>query len=75
MNEIQPPVTIQEMMMATGQGRETVKALIRTGQLPGQELGQRYVIPRGEFDAWYEGKWTPKPVEPRAPPSADPDAV
>lgn len=66
MTDKQPPATIKDLMLITGLGRETVKALIRTGHLPGQKLGQRYVIPRGEFDAFYEGRWESKakPIEP-----------
>lgn len=63
----QPPATIQDLMIASGLGRDKVKALILLGQLPGRKIGNRYVIPKGEFDRWYRGEWEPKPLEPIAP--------
>lgn len=57
MTDKQPPATVADLMHVTGLGRETVKSLIRDGRLPGQKLGKKYVIPRGEFDRWYEGRW------------------
>lgn len=62
MSDIKPPATVQDLMKASGLGRETVKALIRKGRLPGQKLGKKYVVPRGEFERWYAGEWKPQPA-------------
>lgn len=64
--DIRPPASLQDVMTATGLGRESVKALIRTGQLPGHKLGRRYVIPRDAFDAFCAGDWEPRsqPIQP-----------
>jgi len=67
MTDIPAPATVAELMAATGLGRDSVRRAIREGQLPGRLIGRRYVITRGEFDAFVEGRWQPKPVEPIRP--------
>lgn len=63
-----PPRPLTDLMAATGLGRDAVKAAIRNGELPGQKIGDRYVIPDAWFRAWERREWipTPKP-EPSEP--------
>lgn len=63
---IPAPATVADLMAATGLGRDRVRQAIREGQLPGQQIGRSYVIPAGEFAAYIEGRWEPKP-KPAAP--------
>ncbi len=58
-----PPRPLADLITASGLSRDTVKALIRTGQLPGYKAGRKYVIPADAFDAWCRGEWQPRPVE------------
>lgn len=67
MTDIPKPATVADLMKATGLGRDAVRKAIREGQLPGRLISRRYVITRGEFDAFIEGRWQPRPVEPIRP--------
>lgn len=51
----------RDLMAATGLGRDTVKAAIRSGELPGYLVGRTYVVPEDAFQAFCEGRWTPVP--------------
>ncbi len=66
-----PPATIEDLMYVTGLGRDSVRELVKSGQLPGRKLGGKYVIPAGEFDKFVAGEWTPEPI--RAVTSLRPD--
>ena len=61
MSTERPPKTVRELQAITGLSAPTVKAAIRTGELPGYKVGRRYVIPADAFDAFREGRWVPKP--------------
>lgn len=61
MTHEQSPKTVHDLMQVTGLGRESVKAGIRTGELPGHKVGSRYVVPHEAFTAFCEGRWTPNP--------------
>ena len=67
MTDVPPPATVADLMAATGLGRDAVRKAIREGQLPGRKIGRKYVIPRGEFNAYIDGRWTPRPQEPIRP--------
>lgn len=58
--------TWEDLRAITGLGRETIKALIRAGELPGYKLGSRYVIPAAAFEAFCRGEWqaNPHPILP-----------
>lgn len=60
-SRVAPPRTYQDLMTVTGLSRETVKAAIRTGELPGYKVGERYVVPAEAFDAFCAGTWVPNP--------------
>lgn len=55
------PATWQELADAAGLSEPTCKAAIRLGQLPGQKIGKKYVIPREAFERWKRGEWVPMP--------------
>lgn len=57
-----PPRPLADLIVASGLSRDTVKALIRAGQLPGYKAGRKYVIPADAFDAWCRGEWEPRPT-------------
>jgi excisionase family DNA binding protein len=48
-------------MRVCGLGRETVRAAIRTGELPGYQIGKKYVVPAEAFDRFCRGDWQPAP--------------
>lgn len=50
----------KDLMAITGLGRETVKACIRTGSLPGYLAGRTYVVPVEAFEAFKRGEWVPQ---------------
>lgn len=52
-----PTDGVKHLMRVTGLGRETVKAAIRTGELPGYLVGHRYTVPEDAFRAFCEGRW------------------
>ena len=56
-----PKTGYRELMKITGLGRETVKAAIRTGELPGAHIGKSYIVPEAALIAFSEGRWTPQP--------------
>jgi excisionase family DNA binding protein len=51
----------RDLMRVTGLGRDTVKAAIRSGELPGYLVGRTYVVPAEAFEAFCRGAWTPQP--------------
>ncbi len=58
------PKSVADLMKATGLGRDSVRAAIRTGSLPGYYIpgtGDRgqYVVPGEAFDAFCRGEWVP----------------
>jgi hypothetical protein len=55
------PVTIEEVMAATGLGPYQVRADVRAGLLPGRMRGARLVCPRGLWERYLAGDWTPRP--------------
>lgn len=59
-----PTDGVRRLMGATGLGRETVKAAIRTGELPGYLVGSRYTVPREAFERFCRGEWVrdPRPI-------------
>ncbi len=63
MTDHHPPKTVADLMTVTGLGRDSVRAAIRTGQLPGYYLGHgsrgHYVIPNEAFAAFCAGTWVP----------------
>jgi excisionase family DNA binding protein len=54
------PATVRDLCEVTGLSRPTVCAAVRTGELPGYKIGERYVIPRDAFDAFCRGEWVPQ---------------
>ena len=50
-----------DLCRVTGLGRETVKAAIVAGELPGYLIGSRYIVPAEAFDAFCRGEWRPAP--------------
>lgn len=50
----------RDLMAITDLGRETVKAAIRTGELPGYLVGRTYVVPAEAFEAFKRGEWIPQ---------------
>lgn len=78
----QPPKTVADLMDVTGLGRDSVRAAIRTGELPGHYVAGRYVIPGEAFDRFCRGEWVPQvrpvftePVRPRRRPADPADFV
>jgi hypothetical protein len=59
------PKTIADLMEVTGLGRDTVRAAIRTGSLPGYYVTHdgsgrgQYVIPHQAFEDFCKGIWVP----------------
>jgi len=66
MNDIEPAVTIAEVMRATGKGRTTVYRMLEAGEIPCHKGVGGYVIPRPMFRRWLAGDWTP-PTQMREP--------
>lgn len=50
------PVTIDEVMRATGLSRGSVYAALRRGDLPGRKIGNRIVITRPAWERWLAGQ-------------------
>ena len=55
------PYTVADLMRVTGLGRDRVKSLIRSGDLPGYQLGKKYVVPAEGFRALLASTWRPQP--------------
>lgn len=55
------PHTVADLMRVTGLCDVTVRAAIRTGELPGYQVGKKYVVPAEAFDRFCRGEWTPSP--------------
>jgi len=53
------PKGVKDLMAVTGLCRPTVCAAIRTGELPGYKVGERYVIPHQAFEDFIHGRWIP----------------
>ena len=53
--------TVADLMRVTGLGRDTVRAAIRTGELPGYKVGRQYRVPAEAFDEFCKGRWVPQP--------------
>lgn len=51
------PKTVADLVRVTGLNKDTIKACIRTGTLPGYYTGTRYVIPAEAFDRFCRGEW------------------
>lgn len=58
MSQVEKPVTISDLVMATGKSRPTVYRLIASGELPGYRTSRGYIIPRQWFEDWQRGLWT-----------------
>jgi len=56
-----PKKGVEYLRAATGLGRDTVYAAIRSGELPGAHVGDRYIVPEEAFRAFVEGRWIPIP--------------
>jgi hypothetical protein len=59
------PKNVSDLMNVTGLGRDTVRAAIRTGSLPGYYVpgtGDRgqYIVPGEAFAAFCKGEWVPQ---------------
>lgn len=54
------PKTVADLVRVTGLNKDTIKACIRTGTLPGYYTGTRYVIPSEAFDRFCRGEWVPQ---------------
>jgi excisionase family DNA binding protein len=52
---------VADLMRVTGLGRDTCRAAIRTGELPGYKVGRKYVIPAEAFDRFCKVDWQPQP--------------
>ena len=68
MTDTPKPATLDELMCATGLGRNQVFRLIRAGRIPGAIVNGRVVVTRAQFDRLItEGiappKHTPEPVD------------
>lgn len=57
------PYTVADLMRATGLGRDSVRAALKAGTLPGYKIGKRFVIPAEAFHAFCRGEWKPQPVQ------------
>lgn len=82
-NQPAAPKTVADLMAITGLGRDTVRAAIRTGALPGYYVQSNprknrghYVIPADAFEAFCNGTWqpqyrpiTPTPIKPLPQPT------
>ncbi len=55
------PYTVDDLMRVTELGRDSVKSLIRSGDLPGYQLGKKYVVPAEGFRALLASTWKPQP--------------
>lgn len=55
-----PAKGVPDLMRVTGLGRDSVKAAIRSGELPGYKVGRRYVVPADAFEAFCAGTWVPQ---------------
>lgn len=60
------PKTVADLMAVCGLGRDSVRAAIRTGTLPGYFVTSdrsgrrgRYVIPGDAFEDFKHGRWLP----------------
>lgn len=55
-----PPeiMTVDDVAERTGLSVPSVRRAIAAGQLPGQHIGERYVIPREWFERWLRGEPT-----------------
>lgn len=58
--------TVSDLMDVTGLGRDTVRAAIRTGSLPGYYVRTdeahdrgKYVVPGEAFERFCKGEWQP----------------
>lgn len=57
------PKSWQDLARVCGLGRDSVKAAMMSGELPGVVVGKkpRYIVPAEAFRAFCEGRWMPKP--------------
>jgi excisionase family DNA binding protein len=60
MTDSTPKRGYMDLVEATGLNRETVKAYIRSGQLPGYVVGRSYIVPAEAFDDFIHGRWEPR---------------
>ncbi len=65
--DIDPPMTVSDLMKATGFGRDKVKRMMREGLLPGIVDGRSYSCPRTMYEGWCEGRWQPRQTTPSQP--------
>lgn len=52
---------VADLMRITGKGRDTVRAAILSGELPGYKVGRSYIVPKDAFEAFCRGAWVPIP--------------
>lgn len=66
-DDLRPPRTVDDLCRVTGLGKDSVRACIRTGELPGvyvqpgSDARGRYVVPAEAFDRFVRGEWRPDP--------------
>lgn len=56
-----PKRGVEYLRKATGLGRDTVRAAIIAGQLPGALVGRSYVVPKAAYLDFIHGRWVPRP--------------
>lgn len=61
MTEIDPPITVEQLMAVTGLGPVQVRADVRAGILPGRIRKGKLILTAAEFRRWQAGEWTPRP--------------
>lgn len=58
--DLRPPYGVVDLMKVTGLGRDTVRACIRSGELPGVHAGRQYTVPAQAFEDFCAGRWVPQ---------------
>ena len=58
--DLRPPYNVADLMRVTGLGRDTVRACIRSGSLPGYKSGHQYTVPAQAFEDFCHGRWVPE---------------
>lgn len=53
------PRTVADVADALNLHPDTVRAAIRCGDLPGYQVGKKFVIPGDAFDDLIHGRWVP----------------
>lgn len=60
--------TLDDLVRLTGASRNFCKEMIRAGKLPGEKIGELYVVPDLALHLWRLGMWQPQ-NQPLDPPS------